>query len=222
MTSFTLTDKKFDAFLFDMDGTIVNSIASGERVWTRWANKYGIDPVTFLPTVHGVKATETIGRLNLPGVDPVEEARILAIEEMEDLVDVKEIGGAFDFLQQLPADRWAIVTSAPLLLAQKRIEAAGLPFPNIIVSGQDVAHGKPSPDCFLLGARKLGFEAKDCLVFEDAPAGIIAGETSGAQVVVITETHAHPYETAHTRIANYHDVQLSVATDGRLQLSRRA
>ncbi len=77
--------KSFDAFLFDMDGTILSSIEATERVWAEWAKQHGIDPVTFLPTIHGVRAVETVRRLALPGVDPVREAKILMQAEMADL-----------------------------------------------------------------------------------------------------------------------------------------
>lgn len=70
MTTQTLPTRRFAAFLFDMDGTIISSIASAERTWTRWAQAHGLDVATFLPTIHGVRSVDTIRRLGLPGVDP--------------------------------------------------------------------------------------------------------------------------------------------------------
>gem|GEM_PF-5870717 len=124
MTSFSPFGKSFDAFLFDMDGTILSSIEATERVWSEWAIRHGIDPVTFLPTIHGVRAVETVRRLALPGVDPIREAEILLQAEMADLDGIAPIDGAYDFLSSLPQDRWAIVTSAPLELATRRVAAA--------------------------------------------------------------------------------------------------
>ncbi|APY13032.1 HAD-IA family hydrolase [Brucella sp. 10RB9214] len=219
MTSFSPFGKSFDAFLFDMDGTILSSIAATERVWSEWAKRHGIDPVTFLPTIHGVRAVETVRRLALPGVDPIREAEILLEAEMADLDGIAPIEGAYEFLYSLPENRWAIVTSAPLELARRRIKAAGLPMPKTIVSAEDVERGKPSPECFELGAKRLGFAPRDCLVFEDAPAGIVAGETAGASVVVVTATHPHSPRTSHLSIESYRYLQLTIEESGKLSLS---
>jgi len=97
--------------------------------------------------------------------------------------------------------------------------AAGIPMPKMIVSGEEVSSGKPSPECYLLGASRLGVDPARCLVFEDAVAGILAGEAAGADVAVITETHATPFETPHFTIANYTGWQSRVTADGKLSLS---
>ncbi len=222
VTSLSPFGKSFDAFLFDMDGTILSSIAATERVWRGWAERHGIDPVTFLPTIHGVRAIETVRRLGLPGVDPAHEAEILLAAEMADTGGIAPIDGAHEFLSSLPPDRWAVVTSASPELARRRIGAAGLPMPKTIVTADDVERGKPSPECFLLGARRLGFDARDCLVFEDAAAGIIAGETAGASVMVVTATHPHAPQTAHSSIDSYRSIRLEIASDGRLRLEPAA
>ena len=61
--------KTYAAFLFDMDGTVLDSIAVAERVWGDWARRHGLDVETFLPTIHGVRAEETIRRQNLANID---------------------------------------------------------------------------------------------------------------------------------------------------------
>lgn len=195
--------KSYSAFLFDMDGTLLSSIAAAERVWTAWALKHGIDLKTFLPTIHGVRAADTIARQNLVGIDIDAEIAWVTREEIEDTRGVKPISGVVDFLNHLPDDKWAIVTSATVELAASRLQAAGIKPPKTMVTGEDVEHGKPAPDCFLLGAERLGVNIKDCLVFEDAPAGIAAGQASGADVMVITATHQHPVETGTARIHDY-------------------
>ena len=209
---------KFAAFLFDMDGTVLNSIAAAERVWTAWANRQSLDVTAFLPTIHGKRAIETIAALKLPGVDPVVEADLLLKAEADDLEGIVPIPGAVPFLRSLPPERWAIVTSAPRELALLRIEAAGIPVPAMMVTAEDVTNGKPAPDCFLLAARRLGVEARDCLVFEDAPAGIAAGEASGASVMVISATHVHPIETPHPTIRSYDEIGIAVDDDGFIEL----
>jgi sugar-phosphatase len=212
-------EKSYDAFLFDMDGTLLNSIAAAERVWGRWAARHGFEPEVFVKTIHGVRAADAIGRLGLAGVDPVAEARQLALEEMEDLEGVVEIPGAIRFLNAIPAERWAIVTSAPIELARRRMAAARIPMPRVIVSGEEVKVGKPNPECYVLGAARLGVDPAACLVFEDAVAGILAGEASGADVTVITETHVTPFETPHFSITNYETWQPRQGADGKLRLS---
>ena len=203
MSQSTLSDRTFAALLFDMDGTIVNSIAAAERVWIAWAERHGLDVEAFMPTIHGVRGIETITRLGLPGVDPAAEAEAILLAEMEDVDGVEAIEGAAVFLASLPPDRWAIVTSSPRRLALRRLAAAGLPVPAVLVTAEDVERGKPAPDCFLLAAQRLGQRIEDCLVFEDAPAGIQAAEAAGAAVAVVTVTHKHALETEHPTITGY-------------------
>ncbi|TPI31253.1 HAD-IA family hydrolase [Mesorhizobium sp. B3-2-1] len=206
--------RKFAAFLFDMDGTLINSIASAERVWGDWARRHGLDVAAFLPTIHGVRAIETITALALPGVDPRHEADLLLKAEADDLDGILQIAGAVSFLNALPPERWAIVTSAPRSLALARMKVAGIPVPAVLVAAEDVSRGKPAPDCFQLGARRLGFDARDCLVFEDAPAGIAAAEAAGASVMVINATHQHPLATQHAAIAGYDEIDITVDERG--------
>ena len=125
------------------------------------------------------------------------------LAEIEDVEGIEAIEGAKTFLASLPPDRWAIVTSSPRKLALRRLEAAGLRPPPVFVTGEDVEHGKPAPDCFLLAAKRLGQKIEDCLVFEDAPAGIQAAEAAGAAVVVVTAPHKHPLDTNHPTITGY-------------------
>ncbi len=193
----------YDALMFDMDGTLLSSIAVIERVWGRWFTRHGMDPDEWIPRIHGIKAIDSIVALALPGVDARVEAALIEAEEMEDTDGITAIEGACDFLSTLPQHRWAIVTSAPARLARLRIEAAGLPMPDIIVTAEDVATGKPDPACYLLGARRMGADPSRCLVFEDAPAGIAAGSAAGCDVAVISATHRHPIKTDFPKYANY-------------------
>jgi mannitol-1-/sugar-/sorbitol-6-phosphatase len=212
--------RAFAAFLFDMDGTILSSVAAAERVWTRWAERHGLDVAAFLPTIHGVRAIDTIGRLGLPGVDAAREAAELTLAEIADVDGIKPIAGAVAFLLSLPADRWAIVTSSPRELAKARLAAAGIAAPLVLVTAEDVIRGKPYPDGFQLAAKKLGCDVRNCLIFEDAPAGIQAAEATGATVMVVSATHAHPMVTPHAAMASFDDLRLSVQEAG-LQLVDR-
>jgi mannitol-1-/sugar-/sorbitol-6-phosphatase len=210
--------RAFAAFLFDMDGTLINSIASAIRVWTRWADSHGIDPDRVLRMMHGVRAVETVRKLNIPGLDAEHEADVLTQAEIEVVGDTTAIRGARAFLQSLPPERWAIVTSAPRVLALRRLEAAGIPEPRVLVTADDVAKGKPAPDCFLLAARLLGVAARDCLVWEDTLAGITAAEAAGAAVLVVSATHAHPIETRHPVTVDYEGLKTARDDSGALVL----
>lgn len=211
-------DRAFGAFLFDMDGTVLNSIAAAERIWSAWAVRHGVNVETFLPTIHGVRAIDTITRLNLPGVDAEAQAAFITKAEIEDVEGIVEIPGAAAFLKSLPADRWAMVTSAPRDLALRRMAAAGIPEPAVMITAEDVSAGKPDPAGYRLAAKRLGLEPADCLIFEDATVGIQAAEAAGAPLMIITTTHQHPLETTHATIASYRDIALSIDSDGQLRL----
>jgi mannitol-1-/sugar-/sorbitol-6-phosphatase len=214
MTSPALPDRAFDAFLFDMDGTILTSLAAAERVWTAWATRHGVEVASFLPTIHGKRAIDTISGLQLPGVDAEAEALALTLAEIEDVEGIQAIAGAAAFLASLPPERWAVVTSAPRTLALRRIEAAGLPVPPVLITADDVTRGKPAPDGFQLAASRLGTQASNCLVFEDAIAGIQSAEAAGASVVVVDASHLPSPQTSHPRIAGYGQLVVAVVTEG--------
>jgi sugar-phosphatase len=209
-----LPSRPYSVFLFDMDGTLLTSIRSAERVWSAWATRHGLDVTTFLPTLHGKRAHDTIRQLNVPGLDPIAEAAWITAAEIEDVADIEAINGAADFLASLPPERWGIVTSAPRKLAEARLAAAGLPSHRLLVASEDVEHGKPAPDPFLLGARKLGAPPADCLVFEDTQAGLQSAEAAGMDSIVVTLTHAHPMTTLVPAVLDYADLQAQAGPDG--------
>ncbi|WPN60507.1 HAD-IA family hydrolase [Pseudomonas sp. P9_31] len=214
----SLLNRSYRAFLFDMDGTVLNSIAAAERIWTIWALRHGVDVETFLPTIHGVRAIDTINRLALPGVDAEAEAAWITEAEIDDVEGVVEVSGAASFLKSLPANQWAIVTSAPRALALRRMAAAGIPEPGVMVTAEDVSAGKPDPAGYRLAARRLQVEPAECLIFEDAAVGIRAGEAAGANVMVITATHVHPLQTPHATLASYDVVEARVDLDNQISL----
>jgi sugar-phosphatase len=223
MSKDTLLAGRYSAFLFDMDGTVLNSIASAERVWGAWAKRQGLDVEAFLPTIHGARSVDTIAALKIPGLDPAVEAHGITQDEIKTAEGIVEISGAIRFLKALPVNRWAIVTSAPRALAEARIRAAGLPQPPLLIAAEDVTAGKPDPQGYRLAAQKLGVDIADCLVFEDAAVGIEAGHAAGAHVVIITETHnhplGHPLTSVHPQIPAYADLTPHIDTDGYIRLA---
>ncbi|MDP2697418.1 HAD-IA family hydrolase [Thalassospira sp.] len=211
-----MTGQSFTAFLFDMDGTILDSIAVSNRVWTHWANSHQLNAAEVTKAMHGVRAVETIRRFAPPGVDVDHEAAKVTQAEMDDLDGIVEIPGAKQFLTALPPERWAIVTSAPRQLALRRLGAVGLPIPEILICAEDVSKGKPAPDCFIAAAGRLGVDIADCLVWEDAEAGIKAAEAAGASVRIITATHSESLQSPHPVALNYENLAIRTDATGRL------
>ena len=173
--------------LFDLDGVLVDSTPAVERVWAGWAREHGFIPEEVVKKAHGRPSISTIREL-LPNGDHDSENREVERREIADLEGVIPLPGAVELLQALPIDRWAIVTSCTHSLAQVRINAGGLPQPRHLVTSDDIKHGKPDPEPYLNGAQLLGVSAADCVVFEDAPAGIRAGKASGAHVLALRTT----------------------------------
>ena len=186
----------FSGVLFDMDGTLLNSIKASERVWSSWAARFGLDAASFLPGSHGMQVVEVIKRLGLPGMDPVVEAETILKAELVDTLGVCEVAGAGAMLRTLAPNCWAIVTSAPRALALRRLEVSRLPAPTVLITAEDVARGKPDPSCYHLAASRMHRRTSECLIVEDAPSGILAGELAGAQVLVVTAGHRHALLTS--------------------------
>jgi mannitol-1-/sugar-/sorbitol-6-phosphatase len=179
------------ALLFDLDGVLVDSTPAVTRVWSRWAIAHGFDPDDVVRKAHGRPSIATI-RDYLPGADYEAENCIVERGELEDLEGVVTLPGARQLLEALPRNRWTIVTSCTRALARARLRAAGLPVPEQLVTCDDIKNGKPDPEPYLKGASLLGVSAKDCVVVEDAPAGIRAGKAAGARVIACRTTAQEP------------------------------
>lgn len=183
-------------FLFDLDGTLVDSLPVVERAWCRWADRFGIDHDEVLGFIHGKQAITSL-RHFMAGRDEADIQReFYALEkiEAEDTDGVVALPGALALLEQLNAADvpWAIVTSGSLPVASARIRAAGLPQPKVLVTAEQVAKGKPQPDAYLLGAQRLALQPEVCVVVEDAPAGIEAGLAAGCRVIAVNAPQGTP------------------------------
>ena len=172
--------------LVDLDGTLVDSSEPVRRVWTAFAHRHGLDPEQVLHVAHGRPSRETVALL-APAAVHAEEAAVIESAEVSDADGVRALPGAAALLgSQRPL---AVVTSCSELLARTRLRAASLPVPDVLVSSDSFERGKPDPACFVEGARRLGLDASDCVVIEDAPAGIAAGLAAGATVIAVRTTH---------------------------------
>jgi mannitol-1-/sugar-/sorbitol-6-phosphatase len=182
-----MTTVSTQALLFDMDGVLINSIPAVERVWSRWAAERGFNVQEVLRHAHGRPSIATLRDL-LPDADHEAENRIVEQAEIDDVADIVPLPGVKELLAALPHDRWAIVTSCTRPLAEVRIRAAGLPTPELFITANEIMHGKPNAEPYLKGAAGLGFSPQECIVVEDALAGIASGKNAGARVIAFTTT----------------------------------
>jgi mannitol-1-/sugar-/sorbitol-6-phosphatase len=176
------------AILFDLDGVLVDSTTSVARQWRLWAQEHAIDPDRAVTIAHGRRTVEVI-RLLTPHLSAEEEAIKLEAREAADREGVEVMPNAGVLLRSIPEGRWCVVTSGTRKLATSRLRLAELPIPNVLVSADDVVQGKPHPEPYLKGAELLGMKPEDCLVIEDAPAGIAAGHAAGMKVIALPTTY---------------------------------
>jgi sugar-phosphatase len=183
MTSFHCS-----AILFDLDGVLVDSTRQVDREWRDWAARKGVDGDAVMAIAHGVRTIEVIRRV-APHLDVEAEAAAIENHEAQDQTGVVVMPGAIELVRSIPAQRWGVVTSGSRLLAQNRLRYCGLPVPEVLVTSDDVIHGKPDPEPYLKGAQGLGFRPSDCLVIEDAPAGIQSARAGGMTVIGMASTY---------------------------------
>jgi sugar-phosphatase len=172
--------------LVDLDMTLVDSTAAVERAWTAFAQRHDLDPHAVLRYAQGRPSRESVRHL-APDADHAIEARLLEEAEVGDTDGVVPLPGALALLTS--GRHLAIVTSCSTRLAHARLRAAELPVPDVLVSSDGLVRGKPDPECFLIGARRLDVAPRDCVVLEDAPAGITAGRLAGATVIALRTSH---------------------------------
>ncbi len=177
------------AILFDLDGVLCDSTRQVDREWREWAARKGVDGDAVMAIAHGVRTIEVIRRV-APHLDAGSEAAAIENHEAQDQTGVVVMPGALDLVKSIPEGRWGVVTSGSRLLAQNRLRHCGLPVPKFLITSDDVIHGKPHPEPYLKGAEGLRYRPAECLVIEDAPAGIQSARASGMKVLGITSTYA--------------------------------
>ncbi|MFD8816461.1 HAD family hydrolase [Streptomyces sp. NPDC059627] len=208
------------ALLFDNDGTLVSSLESVERCWTRWAAEYGVTEEFARVELHGRPAADIVADLLPADLVPEAVARVEQLE-VEDVPNdgVHLLPGTAAFLAAVPADRWAVVTSATRRLAEARLEAVGIR-PKTLVCADDITRGKPDPEPYLLAARQLGVDPAHCVVFEDAPAGLQAGRAAGMTTVALATTH-QAHELDADLVVEDLSALSALVTDHAIEISRR-
>lgn len=206
------------ALLLDMDGTLLNSDASVERVWREWSAEHGLDADEVLKVVHGRQgyATMAIVLPDRPMEENYADNRWMLARETADTEGVVPIPGAAAFLASLTQLPHALVTSADVALSDARMRAAGLTMPARRISAESVSASKPDPEGFLKGAAELGVDPEDCIVFEDSEAGIAAGTAAGMRVVGVGHRAAAFAPTVH--VETLEDLRVIALPDGRIEL----
>ncbi|WP_427019249.1 HAD family hydrolase (plasmid) [Pseudarthrobacter sp. P1] len=209
----------FDAVLFDMDGTLIDSTPAVLRSWLAWCAERGLAP-SFLDGAHGQPARDIVASLVPPEEFDAAFERIQQLEITE-LCGITILPGAAEALSAIGEYRKAIVTSCTRALAAARIAASGLVSPRVVVTADDVIHGKPDPEPFALGARRLGFEPGRCLVVEDASAGLRSAHDAGCTTLAVAGTHAAADLSADLILTSLAELEFSATASG-IHIARRA
>ena len=176
------------AVLFDVDGVLLDSYAGYREVWSRWCVLRDVEFELAWAATHGRRPVETVAEV-APHLTPEDEYVVLTalLEEVGDLFPA--FVGAAPLLHALPSESWGVVTSGQRATVLARFASHGLPRPLVLVDGDDVGEGKPSPEGYLKAAGLLGARPRECLVIEDAPAGVQAGTAAGMTVLAVASTH---------------------------------
>jgi sugar-phosphatase len=183
MLSFTCA-----AVLFDLDGVLIDSTPSVTRQWRIWAAEQNIDPEKLISEAHGHRTIEVV-RQFAPHADAEAEVQRIEQREAADHEGVTVMPGAAELIRSIPESRWCVVTSGTRYLATARLTLGKLPIPRVLVSADEVSNGKPHPEPYLTGARLLGKPPSQCLVIEDAPAGIASAHAAGMKVIGLPTTY---------------------------------
>jgi mannitol-1-/sugar-/sorbitol-6-phosphatase len=206
------------AILFDMDGVLVDSTRPVERHWREWAKGKELDPDAILAISHGRRTLEVI-RTVAPHLDAEAEVREIIDREATDTDGLVAMPGAAELVRSVPTGRWGVVTSGPRDLQTIRLKFCGLPVPEVFVTADDVKNGKPDPEPYLKGADCLGFPPAQCLVIEDAPAGIVAARAAGTKVIGMAGTYApETLAAADAVVLRLEQIQATVNGGGKLMV----
>lgn len=202
------------AILFDLDGTLIDSAFRVQRLWLEWGKRKGIDPQSIMGVMHGRRAGETI-RIVAPHLSVEDELAVLEDDEITDMAGVTSYPSTQTLLSRLSSQQWAIVTSGSLRVASARMKYVRLPMQTVFITGDDVKSGKPSPEGYRLAAKRLNVSPANCVVIEDAPAGIQAGKSAGMKVIAIASSISkEALSEADVVVQQLEDIKLPVTNPG--------
>jgi mannitol-1-/sugar-/sorbitol-6-phosphatase len=177
------------AWLFDLDGTLIDSMSCIEIAWKIWCQSHGLKVEDVMHQAHGKRTADSL-KIILPSGNLAEETAFMENLECELVEGLVAIPSARQLLETISGNPWAIVTSGSKRLATHRIEHTGIPKPKVLINGDDVTNGKPNPEGYLMAANRLNIRPSDCIVVEDAVAGVRAGKAAGMTVVAVAFTHS--------------------------------
>ena len=199
------------AILFDLDGVLLDSTREVATQYTIWAQENGLDAAVVMRAAHGVRTLEVVRRV-APHLDAEAETRKIELREAA-ATNMAAMPGAVELVNSIPKGKWCVVTSGTRFLATTRMGRFGIPIPEILVTADDVGRGKPDPEPYLRGAELLKFNPAECVVVEDAPAGIRAAHAAGMRVISLPSTC--PVEELHEADAIVEGLRMiKVSLDG--------
>ncbi|UJR55141.1 sugar phosphatase [Dickeya zeae] len=206
-------------FLFDLDGTLVDSLPAVERAWSNWAIDHDIAPQTVLDFIHGKQAITSLRHFLAGASEETIQREFVDLEQVEatDTAGIVAMPGAQALLTRLDEldIPWAIVTSGTVPIAHARHREAGLSAPREFITAEQVARGKPNPDAYLLGAERLGLSPAECVVVEDAPAGVLSGLAAGCKVIAVKAPADTPrLDEVDAALSSLEQLQISRTADG--------
>lgn len=206
--------------MFDSDGVLVDSHLDGHRAWTQLADEFGFELTDeIFASLTGIRPVESLARF-VPGARLDE-----AVARLEDLEvglasSTKPLSGAPELLRSFGSGSWAIVTSAGRRLAFARWSGASIPISEVVITAEDVTRGKPHPEPYVMGAKALGVDVADCIVFEDSSSGAASALQAGARVIAVGNQPWPSLPTA--RVRDLADVSISIGGDQRLIITLTA
>ena len=184
MTGNDTVSLRVDGLLLDCDGVLVDSHSAAAVAWNQWAKRWAPGFDFNRDVEHGRRITDLVAELISTPSDVGAAAADLMQQELDHAADVVAMPGARQLLDSIPRGSWAVVTSGGRAIATARMASAGLVPADVLVTGEDVEHGKPFPDPYVLAAQRLQVSPRRCAVFEDAPAGIAAARAADVVTII--------------------------------------
>lgn len=201
-----------EAVIFDLDGTLVDSMWMWRDIDIEFLSGYGIPlPEDLQKAIEGMSYTETaryfISRFSLPLTVPQIQGiwNQMTVEKYRTQVTLKK--GVREFLENLNQKGipMGIATSNGRELVDAVLDALHMgQYFQAVTTGCEVANGKPAPDIYLESARRLHVNPAGCLVFEDVPAGILAGKRAGMRVCAVEDEYSADMREEKLRLSDYY------------------